>query len=133
MGMVEKRVRSNIGLALIALAAGSVLIPATSGSAQTAPAAPPAFAACRACHSVLPGGKSGLGPNLKGVVGRPAGSLPGFNYSPALKGSKLTWDEKTLDEYLAGPTKKVPGSRMPISTPDPAKRAAIIAYLKSVK
>ena len=104
-----------------------------SSQAQTAPAAAPAFNACRACHSVQPGGKSGLGPNLVGVVGRTAGTLAGFNYSPALKASKLKWDEKALDEYLAAPTKKVPGSRMPISTPDPAKRAAIITYLKSVK
>ncbi|MFD2430580.1 c-type cytochrome [Sphingobium scionense] len=64
---------------------------------------------------------------------RTAGTLAGFNYSPALKASKLKWDEKALDDYLAAPTKKVPGSRMPISTPDPAKRAAIITYLKSVK
>lgn len=122
-----------MGFGLIALATGAVMIPAMSSQAQTAPAAPPAFNACRACHSVQPGGKSGLGPNLVGVVGRTAGTLAGFNYSPALKASKLKWDEKALDEYLASPTKKVPGSRMPISTPDPAKRAAIITYLKSVK
>lgn len=119
-----------MGFGLIALAMGATMIPAISCQAQTAP---PAFGACRACHSVQPGGKSGLGPNLNGVVGRTAGTLPGFNYSPALKASKLQWDEKALDEYLASPTKKVPGSRMPISTPDPAKRAALIAYLKSLK
>ncbi|WP_374550439.1 c-type cytochrome [Sphingobium yanoikuyae] len=122
-----------MGFGLVALATGAVMIPAISSQAQTAPAASPAFNACRACHSVQPGGKSGLGPNLVGVVGRTAGTLAGFNYSPALKASKLKWDEKALDEYLAAPTKKVPGSRMPISTPDPAKRAAIITYLKSVK
>lgn len=122
-----------MGFGLVALATGAVMIPAISSQAQTAPAAPPVFNACRACHSVQPGGKSGLGPNLVGVVGRTAGTLAGFNYSPALKASKLKWDEKALDEYLAAPTKKVPGSRMPISTPDPAKRAAIITYLKSVK
>ena len=113
-------------------AAAALIIAGTPATAQTAPgAAPPAFNACRACHSVKPDGKSGLGPNLNGVVGRPAASVPGFAYSPALKASKLTWDKATLDEYLAGPTKKVPGTRMPISTPDPAKRAAIIAYLEA--
>ena len=122
-----------MGFGLVALAMGATLIPVISSQAQTAPAAPPAFAACRACHSVQPGGKSGLGPNLNGVVGRTAGTLLGFNYSNAVKASKLKLDEKALDEYLAAPTKKIPGSRMPIATPDPAKRAAIIAYLKSVK
>ena len=48
-----------------------------------------------------------------------------------MKASKLRWDEATLGEYLAAPSKKVPGTRMPIATPDPAKRAAIIAYLKA--
>jgi cytochrome c len=101
--------------------------------AQTAPTPPPAFAACRACHNVQPDGKNGVGPNLHGVVDRAAASVPGFNYSAALKASKLRWNEQVLNEYLAGPTKKVPGTRMPIATPDPAKRAAIIAYLKSLK
>lgn len=109
--------------------AGFMAIP-TPVMAQTAP---PAFAACRACHNVQKGGKSGLGPNLNGVAGRPAASLPGFAYSAALKGAKLRWDDQSLNDFLAAPMKKVPGTRMPIATPDPAKRAAIIAYLKSLK
>ena len=88
------------------------------------------LAAVLAAPALAKGGRSGLGPNLHGVFGRQAGAVPGYNYSPALKKSGLRWDEKTLDEYLAGPLKKVPGSRMPIAVVDPARRAALIAYLK---
>jgi len=122
------RMTASLCLTPIAAAAALFTVPAM---AQTA--APPAFNACRACHSVDKGGKSGIGPNLNGVAGRTAASAPGFNYTPALKGAKLTWNDQTLDAFLAAPAKKVPGTRMPIATPDPAKRAAIIAYLKSLK
>src|ERR1043165_5325368 len=118
-------------MAAILAMAGAVSVAFSPSAAQTA--APAAFNACKACHTVNKGGRNGIGPNLNGVVGRPAASVAGFNYSPAMKASKLRWDAKTLDEYRAGPTKKVPGTRMPIATPDPAKRAAIIAYLTTAK
>ena len=64
------------------------------------------------------------------MFGRKAGSLPGFAYSPALKGSGMVWDARTLDAYLASPTAQVPGTRMVVKVTDPARRAALIAYLK---
>ena len=73
-----------------------------------------------------------MGPNLNGLFGRKAGAAPGFkNYSPALKASGIVWDAKSLDQYLAAPTTKVPGTRMVMKVADPARRAALIAYLKA--
>lgn len=90
---------------------------------------PPAFAQCMSCHSVEPG-RNLVGPSLHGVVGRKAASLPGFAYSPALRASGLTWDEGTLDTWLASPAQLVPGTRMVFyGLPDPARRKQVIDYL----
>jgi cytochrome c len=78
---------------------------------------------CQTCHS---GQAISIGPNLAGVVGRKAAST-NFNYSPALKASGLTWSDATLNQFLASPSKMVPGTRMLVSTPDPTQPANLIA------
>lgn len=84
---------------------------------------------CSACHAL---DKNMTGPKLDGVVGRAAGSVVGFNYSPALKSARLTWSTGKLDEWLAGPQKLVPGARMPVRVLDAPSRHDIIAYLQKV-
>lgn len=89
-----------------------------------------AFQTCTGCHSVAPDGRSAAGPNLYGVMGRQAGSLEGYSFSDAFASSKITWDEATLDGFLADPAGYVPGSEMLAgAVPDTQARKAIIAYL----
>ncbi|HXC35306.1 MAG TPA: PQQ-dependent sugar dehydrogenase [Candidatus Acidoferrales bacterium] len=92
---------------------------------------------CALCHSAELGPDNTVitkqGPSLAGVVGRPAGSLPHFTYTQALKGSGYTWTAATLDHFLANPMMAVPGTTMPIPLADPQTRADVIAYLSTLK
>ena len=93
-----------------------------------------AFATCHVCHSVDKGGASGLGPNLFGVLGRKAGSVPGFYYSQALKSSNIVWSHDKLKAWVSAPYKLVPGNRMAFAgVSDPSKAEDIVAYLSSLK
>jgi len=88
------------------------------------------FDECIACHAPERGATSGVGPTLHGVIGRKAGEVADFRYSPAMKRSGLTWTERELDAYIAEPQKKIPGNRMPYSgMPGARDRADLIAYL----
>ena len=92
------------------------------------------FNRCALCHSSNKGGGNKIGPNLFGVVGRKAGSYPGFSYSTALKKSGITWSPAKLDAWIATPQKLVPGNNMPFAgIPDAGQRADIVAYLTTLK
>jgi cytochrome c len=93
-----------------------------------------AFQRCYSCHSIDPNETAKLqGPNLYRIIGRPAASLTGFEYSDAMKNQGalgLVWDAGTLDRYVADPENVVAGTIM--SAPpirDEQERADLIAYL----
>lgn len=85
---------------------------------------------CGACHAP---DHNKVGPLLEGVVGRRAGSVPGYPYSTALAQSGITWDAATLDQWLAAPQHFIPGAQMPFSLPDAMRRRDVIAYLETLK
>ncbi len=91
------------------------------------------FAACKVCHAVE-AGVNKIGPSLHGIVGRKAGEIAGYTYSAANKGSGITWSAEKLFQYLEGPQRIVPGTKMTYpGLPDPQKRADVIAYLATQK
>ncbi|WP_225767683.1 cytochrome c family protein [Inquilinus sp. Marseille-Q2685] len=88
------------------------------------------FKRCAVCHAAT--AQNRVGPGLAGVVGRPAASVTGYKYSPALTASGLTWEEATLDRFLEAPAKLVPGTRMTIALPKADDRQDVITYLKTL-
>jgi cytochrome c len=97
-----------------------------------------AFAKCAICHQVGPGAATLVGPELNGIVGRKAGSVADYPYSPGMKklaGEGFTWTEENLDKWIANPKAMIPDSPMALAfqgVPDAGERADIIAYLKTV-
>jgi cytochrome c len=117
---------------MLALAAAGLL--AAAPAAAQAPSGETLFKQrCGTCHAIDAGGPAKLGPPLRGVVGRGAGAVADYAYSPALKRSGLTWDKASLDAYLARPAGKVPGTKMLIGLPSVEQRAAVIGYLAAQK
>jgi cytochrome c len=89
------------------------------------------FKRCAACHNVGEDAKPGVGPVLNGLLGRKAGTYPGFKYTEANKNSGFTWDEATLANYLKNPRAAIPGTSM--AFPGLRKEEEIqdlIAYLR---
>jgi len=92
------------------------------------------FQRCFACHSVDPNETAKLqGPSLYRIMGRPAGIIPGFEYSDAMRrqgGAGLVWEAVTLDRYIADPDGLVPGTAMSsLPLRDEQERADLVAYL----
>jgi cytochrome c len=85
---------------------------------------------CKVCHQIGEGARNFVGPELNGLIGRKAGSLPDYNYTDATKESYIVWDMATLKEYLADPKAKIPGTKMIfVGLPKESDRDNLVAYL----
>jgi cytochrome c len=114
-----------------AILAVLTLTPLSTALAQDPSAGEKVFVPCRACHQIGESAKNAVGPVLNGVIGRKAGTVEGYNYSPANKNSGLTWDEATFREYIKDPKAKVPGTKMVYAgLKDEQKITDLIAFLK---
>lgn len=150
--MIKSRIKRGIFSALLGCLAAcggpdGVSWNDTDPSADTAPRLPRALAdprfagadlargellslACQACHTLRPGDEHLIGPNLFGVFGRPAASMPDFEYSEALLGSGLTWTVESVDAWLAGPDTFLAGNNMVFAGySEPEDRRDLLAFL----
>jgi cytochrome c len=120
--------RTPEALYVAVLAAALAVICAAPAIAADADRGKVVFQQCAACHTDKPGG---IGPSLRGVVGRTSGSIDGFHYSEAMKRANLTWDEASLREYITNPQAKVKGNRMPFGgVGNPKDLDDLVAYLR---
>ena len=87
---------------------------------------------CRTCHTMKEGDHR-QGPSLAGIVGREAGSAPGYDFSTSLRQSGIVWDDASLDQFIENPDQLVNGNTMKPygGITDPALRKTIIAFLKT--
>jgi len=114
----------------------AILTVLQSAQAQDVGKGQKSFNKCVACHTVGANATNKTGPVLNNVVGRKAGMLEGFSYSPAMTDAGkagLLWDEQTLAKYITNPRVVVPGTRMTFGGIKKASEVAdLIAYLKSM-
>lgn len=119
---------------LVAISAAAVALAAASLGAVAAAARPAGdpvrgktvYQVCMGCHSL---DEDDVGPRHRGVLGRTAGTVPDYAYSPALRNSRIVWDADTLDRWLTNPQALVPGAKMFFALSNPQDRADVIAYL----
>jgi cytochrome c len=89
---------------------------------------------CQSCHSVQKGGPNKLGPLLFGIMGKTAGTLPGYAYSRPLKNSKIVWNDDALRAWLKRPNQTLPGTKMAFAgLSNPKQIEDLIAYMHTLK
>src|SRR5512133_3521305 len=110
--------RTAAGLLFIKILATS----STAWAAGDQAAGEKVFAArCAVCHATAPG-QNKVGPSLAGIVGSKSGTVPGYDFSAAMKDANVTWDDANLDKYLANPAGFVHGTKMLVNLPNESDR-----------
>ncbi len=87
---------------------------------------------CAVCHATTPG-EDKIGPPLAGIVGSKSGTVPGYDFSAAMKDANVTWDAADLDKFLANPAGFVHGTKMFVNLPNETDRQNVIAYLGTLE
>jgi len=106
----------------------------TAATAQDVAAGEQSFKKCGPCHSIGPGAKNKVGPELNGLDGRKAGSAPDYAYSDANKNSGITWNKQVFEEYITDPRAKIPGTKMIFpGIKNEKERESLWAYLSQFK
>ncbi len=113
--------------ALVVFGIAAAMVPAAALAAGDAGRGETLYQGCEDCHSI---DENDLGPRHRGVVGRKAGSLSDYAYSPALKNANIVWTEENLDKWLANPQQLVPGTRMFYKVDSARDRVDLIEFLK---
>jgi cytochrome c len=132
---MRKVLKTTFQLSALAIMLAGLTMSGASWAEGDATKGAKAFNKCVACHSAKDATNK-TGPHLLGIVGRAVASVPAYKYSPAMvefAKTTLTWDEATLDTYLADPRKTIPGTKMALAPlKKPEERADLIAYLKTL-
>jgi cytochrome c len=87
---------------------------------------------CAVCHATAPG-ENKIGPSLAGTVGSKSGTVPGFDFSAAMKDANVTWDDANLDTFLENPVGFIHGTKMFVNLPNEPDRQNVVAYLNTLK
>jgi cytochrome c len=123
--LVTRRSRAARRLALLAMLA--IAYPSQSFASGDPVHGQQVYKVCAACHAIE---KNGAGPKHQGILGRTAGTVPDYRYSPALQKSGIVWTDETLDKWLADPQAVVPGTKMFYALESAKDRADVIEFLK---
>ncbi len=119
--------------AVIILKAGLAAIAATGSSRADQDGSALFRNQCSVCHTIAASDPPRIGPSLRGVYGRRAGSAPGFRYSTGLTKAGFAWDDERLDAWLTNPQSVVPTTTMLYRVSSPGSRQALIEWLKQLR